>query len=139
MESVHQTRRKMKEDQAPRKENTDPVVSRVTTFKLGGVWRPKDQQSSEDEASREKKRRAKMEEKWWNSRGYKFFIKTFVILSPNLFLCLGRKWVVCSYVKWTNVFALGIRALKNPNCNTFFLVHFLEIAQALISYSLLLS
>ena len=49
MESVHQTKRKMKEDQALRKENTDPVVFEVTTFKLGGVWRPKEQQKNKNQ------------------------------------------------------------------------------------------
>ena len=94
MESVHRTRRKTKEDLAPREENTDTVVSEVTTFKLGGVWRPKEQQSSEDEVLREKKRRAKMEEKQWNSRGYKFFDYNPCNIEPKP-LFIPRKEVGC--------------------------------------------
>ena len=47
----------MKEDPAPRRENTDPIVFGVTTFRSGGVWRPKEEEPSEYEASREKERR----------------------------------------------------------------------------------
>ena len=64
----------MKADQALRKGNTDPVVSGVTMFRSGGVWRPKEEEPCEDEASREKERRTKMEEKRWNSRGTNFLV-----------------------------------------------------------------
>ena len=74
MASAHLTRRKTKEDLVLRRENIDPVVSRVTTFKLGGIWRPKEQEPSKDKAFREKERRTKMEEKWWNSSDFKILI-----------------------------------------------------------------
>ena len=55
--------RKMKEDPTPRRENTDPVVSGLTTVRSGGVWQPKERQPSGNEESRKKKGGARIEEK----------------------------------------------------------------------------
>ena len=95
----------------------------MTTFRLGDVWQPKECQKSKNQVKMKHQERRKEEQRWKRSGGIaevtNFLIITLVISSPTLFLYLGRKWVVCPYVKWTNVFALGIRAPKNPKCNTF--------------------
>ena len=54
----------------------------------------KEQESSEDEALREKKRRAKTEEKQWNSKGYKFFGLNPCNFEPKP-LFMPRKEVGC--------------------------------------------